>query len=119
MCSASMMSVRQRDAMFVHACRDTHLALAEASVDLYRARVYLFRALYEEENRISPAPIPAWLRPGVLKSKKRWLRLDSSLSHVYVFSSFMCHVMTTPVTYSSALIGDILWRRRGTCPSAM
>ena len=114
-----MISVRQRDVMFVHACQDMHLALAEASVDLFHARIYLFQALYEEAKHISPVPIPAWLRPGVLKSKKRWLRLDSSLSHVYVFSSFMCHVMTTPVTYSSALIGGILWRRRGTCPSAM
>ena len=60
MCSASMMSVRQRDAMFVHACQDMRLALAEASVDLYHVRIYLFRALYDEENHFSPVPIPAW-----------------------------------------------------------
>ena len=55
-----MISVRQRGVMFVYACQDVYLALAEASVDLYHSLMYLFQALFDEENHISPVPIPAW-----------------------------------------------------------
>ena len=45
-----MIGVRQRGVMFVYACQDVYLALAGASVDLYHARIYLFRAFYDEED---------------------------------------------------------------------
>ena len=55
-----MISVRQRDVMFVYACQDVYLALAGASVDLYHSLIFLFQALFDEENYISPVPVAAW-----------------------------------------------------------